>query len=344
MPWETSIDQKQTIADDRRDMLRAWIDRQPGMAGAKLEAASADASFRRYFRAVNDGQSVIVMDAPPEREDCRPFIRIAGYLEAMGLNAPRVLEADLELGFLLLTDLGSSPYLECLAANPSAAQSLYDDAIDALALLQSRGVAYQSSLPDYDADLLYNELLLFHDWLCGLHLRIELTAVEQLAWRNCCSLLIRNALDQPQVFVHRDYHSRNLMVVAENNPGVIDFQDAVEGPLTYDLVSVLRDCYSTLPPAEVERRVLDFRMRLDPALRGQVGPEQFVRHFDLMGVQRHLKAAGIFARLNHRDGKPGYMADVPRTLGYISALGPAYPELSFLVEFIDERVVPALGG
>lgn len=343
MPQEATIDGQENIANKRSDMMRAWVDRQPGLAGATIEPASADASFRRYFRAAKDGETVIVMDAPPEREDCRPFIRVAGYLEAMGLNAPRVLEADLKRGFLLLTDLGSTPYLEVLTADSSRAESLYDDAIDALAQMQSRGIAYQSSLPDYDADLLYNELLLFHDWLCGLHLRIELSGVEQLAWRNCCSLLIRNALDQPQAFVHRDYHSRNLMVVADNNPGIIDFQDAVEGPLTYDLVSLLRDCYTTLAPAEVERRVLDFRMQLDSNLRGQVGPEQFVRNFDLMGVQRHLKAAGIFARLNHRDGKPAYMADVPRTLQYITALAPAYPELSFLVDFINERVLPAFG-
>jgi aminoglycoside/choline kinase family phosphotransferase len=339
-----SIDEQDQSADGRLALLRAWLDRQPGLAGATLASASADASFRRYFRATRDGESFIVMDAPPAREDCRPFIRVAGYLEAMTLNAPRVLEADLEQGFLLLTDLGSMPYLEKLTRDPSATDELYDDAIDALALLQSKGVAYQSALPDFDADQLYSELLLFHDWLCGLHLGIELSAVEQLAWRNCCSMLMRNALDQPQVFVHRDYHSRNLMFVPEGNPGIIDFQDAVEGPLTYDLVSLLRDCYTSLPPAEVERRVLDFRMRLEPNLRGQVGPEQFVRNFDLMGVQRHLKAAGIFARLNHRDGKSAYMADVPRTLGYIIELEPAYPELSFLTSFIAERVLPALEG
>ena len=284
------------------------------------------------------------MDAPPPQEDCLPFVRIAGYLEAMRLNAPRIIAADLERGFLLLSDLGATQYLEHLLANAADADQLYDDAIAALNAMQSRGVAYQSMLSPYDYDLLDFELSLFHDCLCGAHLGIEFSSDEEIRWRDTCSLLVRNALDQPQVFVHRDYHSRNLMFMPENNPGILDFQDAVEGAVTYDLVSLLKDCYIRWPAERVLEWVGSFYENLDPGVRAQMSIEQFIRHFELMGVQRHLKAAGIFARLNHRDGKPEYLADIPRTLSYIVELGPRYEELGFLVDVITDRCLPMLGG
>ena len=282
------------------------------------------------------------MDAPPGKEDCLPFIRIAGYLEAMQLNAPRVMEADLDRGFLLLTDLGSTQYLEMLTEDSPDAGTLYDDALAALATLQSRGAAFQSHLPPYDDALLRFELSLFHDWLCGTHLGIEFSDGEEKAWQSLCDLLVANALEQPQVFVHRDYHSRNLMVTAENNPGILDFQDAVEGPITYDLVSLLKDCYIKWPPEQVRACASGYYSKLDASLVGSVDETGFLRHFELMGVQRHLKAAGIFARLNHRDGKPGYMRDVPLTLSYIVDLLPQYDELEFLVGLITERCLPGL--
>jgi len=280
------------------------------------------------------------MDAPPPQEDCLPFIRVAGYLEAMGLNAPRIIEAEPRRGFLLLTDLGKEQYLDTLYAEPITAAGLYDDAIGALLQMQLNGTAYQSSLPPYDAELLEFEISLFHDWLCGTHLGIEFTNDEEMQWRNICSLLIRNALDQPQVFVHRDYHSRNLMVVPGHNPGIIDFQDAVEGPLTYDLVSLLKDCYITWPAEQVTTWAGNCYARLPEPIRAEVGRELFLRYFDLMGVQRHLKAAGIFARLNHRDGKSVYLADIPRTLQYILELEPRYDELQFVCALIRERCLP----
>jgi aminoglycoside/choline kinase family phosphotransferase len=284
------------------------------------------------------------MDAPPEQEDCLPFLRVAGYLEAMRLNAPRIIEANLDEGFLLLSDLGSRQYLDALLEDTAFAPDLYTDAIQALLAMQRRGAAYQSQLPPYDDTLLRFELSLFHDWLCGTHLDIEFSDKDEQAWQDCCDLLVANALDQPLVFVHRDYHSRNLMLTAADNPGILDFQDAVEGPLTYDLVSLLKDCYVQWPAEQVWQWALEFYNGLGAAICERIEEEQFRRYFELMGAQRHLKAAGIFARLCHRDGKSAYLADVPRALSYIVELGPRYPELGFVIELIESRVLPGMGA
>jgi aminoglycoside/choline kinase family phosphotransferase len=328
----------------RLAVLRDWIDSIDSVAGCNPTPASVDASFRRYFRLHAGPESFIVMDAPPEREDCLPFLRVAGYLEAMQLNAPRIIEANLEDGFLLLNDLGTRLYLDELQENPGDADLLYTDAITALLAMQRRGVAYQSSLPPYDDNLLRFELSLFHDWLCVKHLGMSFSDADEADWQMCCKLLTGNALDQPQVFVHRDYHSRNLMRTDHNNPGILDFQDAVEGPLTYDLVSLLKDCYVRWSAEQVGNWALQFYYALERPMRERVDKLQFRRYFELMGVQRHLKAAGIFARLNHRDGKPAYLEDIPRTLSYIVELGPQYKELQFLVSLIKEHVLPSMGG
>ena len=282
------------------------------------------------------------MDAPPEQENCKPFIRIAGYLEAMALNAPRILAANLDGGFLLLSDLGETQYLQKLQNEPESSETLYTDALDALNKIQTRGVAFQSMLPPFDDTLLRFELSLFHDWLCETHLGVEFSDEDNTSWHATCDMLVANALDQPQVFVHRDYHSRNLMVTDDRNPGILDFQDAVEGPFTYDLVSLLKDCYVRWPEDQVRQWAHDFYAASDASIQQQIDVDQFMRYFELMGVQRHLKAAGIFARLNHRDGKPVYMGDVPRTLGYIVELGSRYEDLSFLATLITERCLPAL--
>jgi len=322
--------------------LKDWLQGIRCVAGADPVPASTDASFRRYFRLQSGSASYIAMDAPPESEDSAPFVRVAGYLESMHLNAPRVIQADLGNGFLLLTDLGTTHYLERLRDDPADAAMLYDAAIDALLVMQSRGTEFQESLPPYDEALLRFELSLFHDWLCQKHLGLEFGAAAESAWRTLCDRLVANALAQPRVFVHRDYHSRNLMVVDGASPGILDFQDAVEGPLTYDLVSLLRDCYISPPVDFVAERVIRFHVAsMAAGLHGLTAGE-FRRSFDLMGVQRHLKAAGIFARLNHRDGKSGYLADIPRTLGYIISTGKDYPQLDFLVDWIETRVLPGL--
>jgi len=282
------------------------------------------------------------MDAPPAQEDSVPFVRVAGFLDAMQLNAPRVLEANMEQGFLLLTDLGTRQYLNELLQDESRAPTLYQDAIEALLVMQENGVAFQSQLPPYDDELLRFELSLFHDWLCGTHLGIDFDEASEREWQLLCDRLVANALDQPQVFVHRDYHSRNLMVMNEDNPGILDFQDAVEGPLTYDLVSLLKDCYVKWPADRTWQWALDFYNGCNASLRERVPEVQFRRYFELMGVQRHIKAAGIFCRLNHRDGKDGYLKDIPRTLSYIVDVAPRYEELTFLIDLIENQVLPGL--
>ncbi len=328
----------------RLDDLKNWLQTIDSTANGEVTLASGDASFRRYYRVRKDAQSFIVMDAPPDKENSVPFVRIAGFLESMQLNAPRILEADLQQGFLLLTDLGDRHYLDALNGDSSRADSLYADALDALLTIHRRGAAFQSQLPPYDEALLRFELSLFHDWLCGTHLGIEFNGAEEEEWRAICDRLVTNALDQPQVFVHRDYHSRNLMVSEEQNPGILDFQDSVEGPVTYDLVSLLKDCYIQWDAKRVRDWALGFYESSGDELRSTTDAAQFLRYFELMGVQRHLKAAGIFARLNHRDGKPGYIEDIPRTLSYITELAPEYPELEFLVRVIRHRVLPGLGA
>ncbi len=210
--------------------------------------------------------------------------------------------------------------------------------------MQSRGAAYQAMLPPYDTDLLEFELSLFHDWLCGIHLGIQFSSDEEEQWRDTCSLLVQNSIDQPQVFVHRDYHSRNLMVTQKHNPGILDFQDAVEGAFTYDLVSLLKDCYIRWPASRVREWAEQFYASIATDTQARVGMEQFMRYFELMGVQRQLKAAGIFSRLNHRDGKAAYLGDIPRTLSYIVELEPRYDELAFLIDVIRERCLPVLEG
>jgi N-acetylmuramate 1-kinase len=313
-----------------------------------VTSASADASFRRYFRVALGGETRIVMDAPPDKEDVGPFIRVAEMLGAMGVNAPRILERNLEEGYLLLADLGSQTYLKDLERGLNV-DELYLDAIAALVRFQSRGSQYAAQLPPYDEPLLIREMQLFPDWFLARHLRLELDAAALEQLQQSFSLLSAEALRQPRVFVHRDYHSRNLMVCREarygENPGILDFQDAVFGPITYDLVSLLRDCYVAWPQARVDAWVDTYRdLARKAGLDTGKDRQTFLRWFDLMGVQRHLKAIGIFARLWHRDGKPGYLNDIPRTLAYVSDVAARYPELGSLSGLITERILPALAA
>ncbi|GMR17281.1 MAG: N-acetylmuramate/N-acetylglucosamine kinase [Gammaproteobacteria bacterium] len=314
--------------------LIAWLSGIDGYAGVEPVPASADASFRRYFRVAAGGSSRIVMDAPPAREDSGPYVRIAAFLRDMGLHAPSVFAADLERGFLLLTDLGTTQYLQALRDDPGLADSLYADALRALATLQQQGATVQGQLPPYSAALLQAEMELFREWLCQRHLGLHFAADDLERWRQTCDFLVENALQQHQVFVHRDYHSRNLMLTGRDNPGILDFQDALEGPYTYDLVSLLKDCYISWPASRVRGWAMLFYEFLADDVKALADAGLFMRQFELMGVQRQLKAAGIFARLNYRDGKPSYMQDIPRTLGYISEIAPRYPQLSFIAGLI----------
>jgi len=330
------------VKDHRLQELMAWLTAIDGFVGVEPVPASVDASFRRYFRVASGDQSRIVMDAPPPQEDCRPYVQIAAFLRAMELNAPRVFAADLERGFLLLSDLGSTQYLSALEDRPETADALYGDALKALAIQQRKGSEFQGELAPYDAELLSFEMDLFKTWLCERHLGLRMDASDLQAWRQGCDFLLDNALGQKQVFVHRDYHSRNLMLTDGRNPGILDFQDALEGPYTYDLVSLLRDCYIHWPARRVEAWAMQFYELLADDVKASANAGQFMRQFELMGVQRQLKACGIFARLNHRDGKASYMYDIPRTLNYIQEVAPRYPELEFLATLIQDHCLPML--
>ncbi|MEN8107283.1 MAG: phosphotransferase [Pseudomonadota bacterium] len=324
---------------ERLEALKRWLEDELDFREYILNPASGDASFRRYFRVTHDDVSYIVMDAPPDREDTRPFVTVNKLLFDVGLNVPEIIDENPAQGYLLLGDLGTTLYLDVL--NADTVEHLYGDALAALAAIQICQPA-DGVLPDYDRELLLIEMLLFRDWLVGTHLGIELSAEDARMLAAVFDLLADNALSQPRVVVHRDYHSRNLMFTKQNNPGIIDFQDAVIGPVTYDLVSLLRDCYIHWPREQVEDWALGYQ---DLALQSGIlreeheDPQQFLRWFDLMGVQRHLKAAGIFARLNHRDGKPGYLGDIPRTLAYVVDVAGRHAELGSLGEFVSDRVL-----
>jgi aminoglycoside/choline kinase family phosphotransferase len=318
---------------ERQQRIQTWLETQFPGTHLSLAPASADASFRRYFRAtLANGDHYIVMDALPQYEDCRPFIDVAALFGASGAHTPQVLAQDLEQGFLLLTDLGDTTYLAALSADN--ANSLYLDAVDTLIKIQT--ASRPGVLPDYDRALLERELRLFPDWYIARHLGVQLDAAQTQVLEQAFTLLLDNALAQPKVYVHRDYHSRNLMI-STPNPGVLDFQDAVYGPITYDLVSLLRDAYIEWD----EELVLDWVIRYwEKARRAHlpVDPDfgVFYRDFEWMGAQRQLKVLGIFARLSHRDGKDGYLNDMPLVMRYLSATCSRYRELGPLAQLLDE--------
>ena len=324
---------------ERHDLLRRWVASVLGRDDFELRPASSDASFRRYWRVRDGGYSLILMDAPPAHEDCGRFVDLARRFAAIGLHTPEVQAEDLANGFLALSDLGERPYLAELC--DQSADRLYGDALAALAVIQACGP--MDGLPVYDDPFLRRELALFPEWFLDRHLGLALSPEEWTVWEHACDVLVASALEQPQVCVHRDYHSRNLMITEPPSPGILDFQDAVVGPVTYDLVSLLRDCYIQWPDERVTDWALGYlQLAIQSGVLPELDPGQFMRWFDLMGTQRHLKACGIFARLQHRDGKPHYLNDIPRTLGYVRAVCARYPELAGLGGLIAGRVVPAL--
>lgn len=330
--------------DQRLDELHGWLKSLPARHGLQLDSirpASNDASFRRYFRidtAAGADASLVAMDAPPPMEDCGPFVHAAQVMGAAGLSVPAVREADLARGFLLLDDLGTRTYLEELTA--ASAPALYRDAIAALVRLQC--ASRPGVFPPYDRALLERELLLFPDWYLARHRGITLAGADREVLDDAFEVLLASVLAQPCVYVHRDYHSRNLMLLPEGrNPGILDFQDAVYGPITYDLVSLLRDAYVVWP----EEEVIDWAVRYWERARkaslpvaGDFG--EFYRDFEWMGLQRHLKVLGIFARLNYRDGKARYLADLPLVLAYVERAARryrAFGPLLALIERIEQR-------
>lgn len=314
--------------DHRRLALERWALVQVGEpAGShELVPASDDASFRRYFRFSDRSHPYVFVDAPPDREDSAPFVRISAALVAAGLNAPVVHRYDAGNGFMMVTDLGDALFLPSLAEDR---QSLYRAAIDALFRMQR----IELELPPYDEAVLRREMSLFPDWFLAQQIVLD---ADPRMLEDVFALLVDSALAQPRVFVHRDFHSRNLMVGASGVPGILDFQDAVRGPVTYDLVSLLRDCYFRVPPDELSAWIEYFRVRLDDPMPA----DEFRRAFDLMGMQRHIKCVGIFSRLNLRDGKPRYLGDIPLVLSYLVEVADRYDELRTFGGWLSEIVVP----
>lgn len=322
--------------DVRLQHLKVWLDEQlailfadqgwGAVPPATLTAASSDASFRRYFRWEGAGRSFVVMDAPPPQENCKPFVDIAFLLAKSGINVPKIYAEDLERGFLLLNDLGNKTYLDVI--DSENADALFSDALQALLAFQQLPMV--APLPSYDVALLRRELELFPEWYVKRELGIEFDAAQQQQWQAVSDLLIDSALAQPKVLVHRDYMPRNLML-SEPNPGVLDFQDAVYGPVTYDVTCLFKDAFLSWPEERVRGWLESYWQQASALdIPVQADFEDFLRASDLMGVQRHLKVIGIFARICHRDGKPRYLADVPRFFAYIEAVLARRPELADL--------------
>ena len=325
--------------DARMTGLAKWA-RKNGSSGnippsAVLLPVSDDASFRRYFRFSEGATDLIFVDAPPEHEDNESFVRISAALRRVGLNCPEVKAYDGNLGFLAVTDLGDRLYLDEILENPSAIASLYKDAVGVILKLTT----VNCELPLYDALKLRTELGLFREWFLERQLGLTVSSDEESMLAEVSDCLVRSALEQPTVFVHRDFHCRNLMVDDLANPGIIDFQDAVVGPVTYDLVSLYKDCYYQFNRDLVKQIVGDFHQKL--AGFGILTLDvPMLRWFDLMGAQRHLKCLGIFSRLNLRDGKPGYLADIPLVVEYLVETSGIYPELEQFHHWLLAEVMP----
>lgn len=317
---------------ERLQRLRDWVASVLPEPVLDLSPASADASFRRYYRVTTAAGSRVVMDAPPSHEDCGPWLHVARLFRDAGVNTPQVLAENLAEGFLLLSDLGSTTYLTAL--DEASADRLYRDANAALVKIQQ--ASRPGELPDYDAELLLRELRLFPDWYLTRHLNVPLDEDQTQVLEETFRAVLANNLSQPRVYVHRDWHSRNLMVTSADNPGIVDFQDAVFGPVTYDLVSIYKDAYIVWD----EERVLDWTIRYWEAARRAGLPvhgdfADFYRDFEWMGVQRHIKVLGIFARLFHRDGKDGYLKDMPLVMHYLRRACERYPGLHPFLRLLD---------
>lgn len=312
-----------------------WLKNDLSLTIASCEPASSDASFRRYFRVKTEYGPFIVMDAPPEKESSELFVSVAALLAGSQVNVPVIFQKNLNDGFLLLEDFGSMRLLDRLT--PQSANALYSCAFDELLKLQTNVSLDACNLPHYDASLLKREMNLFEEWFLNQWLGIQ---VPESLWETVRTLMIDSAMEQPVVCVHRDYHSRNLMALSDSTIGVIDFQDAVIGPITYDLVSLLRDCYIDWPDRQVNYWRNDYYQRLLRAKIIDCSLACFKRWFDFMGMQRHLKAMGIFSRLHIRDGKSGYLNDIPRTMNYLVSTCKAYPELTDFGNFLQAQAMP----
>lgn len=317
---------------DRQSSLLQWVQEQLNDDECYVKPASNDASFRSYWRVFSKATTFIIMDAPPQHENCQPFIHVAKILADAGVHVPQVIAQDLDQGFLLLTDLGTVQYLNVL--NPENYLELYTDAIKSLHHIQQN--TETDSLVSYNEAMLSQELGLFEKWFINVHLDTTLSNQQSKILQQTHTTLIENAQAQPQIFVHRDFHSRNLMKTKDNNPGILDFQDAVIGAVTYDLVSLLKDCYLKLEEKFVTELSDNFRKSYNNLNNTNIPSQQWQRWFDLMGLQRHLKVVGIFCRLYYRDNKPNYLKDLNLTLCYIKTVCNQYAEFQPLAQLIQE--------
>ena len=321
--------------DDRLARIHHWLSKECALTHYDLKPLAGDASFRRYFRVKLPEHSWVLMDAPPEKETSIAFVAIARAFSAHGLNIPEIIVQNVEQGFILLKDFGDRLYFYAL--NEDTADTLYQQALVTATHLHSCPDVSGYPLPKFDIELYQRECALFIDWYCKGYLKIDLSAHEQRLLNTVFDRLIEMALSQPQVCVHRDYHSRNLFVLPDNQVGIIDFQDAVWGPVTYDAVSLLRDCYVAWPDNQVQKWLHQFqKMVLQAGLMGEEDPQQFTRWFDWMGLQRHFKCLGIFARLYLRDGKSGYLQDIPRVLQYAQKVSSRYEEFADLHSLLQK--------
>ena len=338
LSWSESFSTISDTMTERLDRARQWVQSALGVQSVDLRPASTDASFRRYFRVRAGDASMILMDAPPDREDCRPYVAVSDLLERAGVHVPSIHARDLASGFLLLEDLGERCYLDELGAG--SAPALYGDALETLLAMQSRVPA--GAVPDYDTGLVMQELSLFGDWFLRRHLRIDTNGTTGDILSKSFRFLAVRFKQQARVFVHRDYHSRNLMRTPERNPGVLDFQDAVAGPAAYDAISLLRDVYIEWPRERVEAWLLGYhRDALSQGIPITTEAIEFLRDADLIGAQRHLKIAGIFCRLYYRDGKSDYLRDLPLTLRYLMNECEHQPELAALRNLLEDLDVMA---
>jgi len=336
--------------DIRLQQAQDWLGQHFPNQQISLRPLSGDASFRRYFRASIAGKSYALMDAPPAQEDCTSFVAIGRHWKAQGISVPSIFIDDLEAGFLLLEDFGDHTLLARLEelmqqGNPAEndyCEAQYRQAIDILISIQSTASDGENALPPYNEALLRQEIGLFTDWLLEQKLGLSLNSKQEIALNACFDQLTDNALSQPLVVVHRDYHSRNLMVTRKHELGVIDYQDAVTGPITYDLVSLLRDCYIKWPQENVQQWLSYYLDQLNARRGTNYSSATLQRWFDLMGMQRHLKAAGIFARLSLRDGKHDYLKDIPRTVSYLVEVSASYPEFCVVHDWLKMQLTPQL--
>ena len=325
--------------DHRYKDLEKWLSNSIDKPIKSIAPASTDASFRRYFRVFVDNQNTyIAVDAPPEYEDSVKFVKIASLMQAMGVIVPKIIATNLQEGFLLIGDLGKETMLNAIHRQETKAQEFYGEAIEILFKIQTNGSSHVEGLPLYSKALLMDEMRLFVDWFCLRHLKIGPEIINDYGFEEIFEQLSVYALDQNQVFVHRDFHSRNILMSEKGEMGVVDFQDAVRGPITYDLVSLLKDCYISLPSSKIDHWVDYYFARLMDLELIDKSHQEFKLEFDLMGVQRHLKAIGIFSRLKYRDGKDSYILDIPRTMNYVYTTAKNHPFLDPLYQFIHQYV------